>query len=91
MSSSGALSQQPFWQFSSRTRPRHEPHPVTSERRESVLNLFASGATVNAIAASLDIDETTVTKHLRAAKKALDPRATRSVLRLVPSTAGAGG
>lgn len=90
MSGSGALSQQPFWQLSSRTRPRHEPHPVTSERRESVLNLFAAGRTVNAIAVALDIDETTVTKHLRAAKKALDPRATRTVLRLVEPTAGTG-
>ena len=79
--SSGAFSQ-PFWQLSSRTRPRHEQHPLTFERRESVLNLFASGSTVNAIAVALDIDETTVSKHIRAAKKSADPRATRTVILL---------
>lgn len=85
--SSGAFHHRPFWELSSRTRPRHEPHPLTFARRETVLNLFASGSTVNAIAVQLDIDETTVSKHIRAARKTSDPRATRTTVILLERTA----
>jgi DNA-binding NarL/FixJ family response regulator len=64
-----------FWEFSSRNRQGHKPHPLVSLRREAVLIFWSHGWTEEAIAIKCGIDVDTVGRHLREARKAGDPRA----------------
>lgn len=64
-----------FWRFSSRNRSGHAIHPLTMVRRNLILDMWAAGSTKESIAFDVSIDVDTVSKHLRAARKAGDARA----------------
>lgn len=64
-----------FWRYSSRNRSGHVIHPLTMVRRNLILDLWAAGSTKDAIAFAISVDLDTVSKHLRAARKAGDVRA----------------
>lgn len=64
-----------FWRYSSRNRPGHAAHPRTAFIRQAVLIHWAAGWIEDAIAQKLGIDVDTVGRHLRAARRAGDPRA----------------
>lgn len=64
-----------FWRYSSRNREGHKRHPLTAVRREAILIHWKAGWTEEAIAFRLGCDVDTIGKHLRAARKAGDPRA----------------
>lgn len=64
-----------FWRYSSRNRVGHQRHPLTAARRSLVLELWSAGMTKEEIACSMFIDEDTVSRHLREARRAGDARA----------------
>ena len=79
-----------FWRLSSRNRAGHTRHPLTMVRREQIISRWAAGETIEQIAFAVRVDADTVSKHLRAARKAGDSRAvvrhpaTRHAMELAP-------
>lgn len=65
----------PFWQYSSRTRKKHDPHPRVKVIRESILIHWNAGWTQEAIAYYHGVHIDTVNAHLRRARRAGDIRA----------------
>lgn len=64
-----------FWRLSSRNRAGHTRHPLTMARREAIITAWDNGKTEDEIAFMVKVDVDTVSKHLRAARKAGDARA----------------
>lgn len=64
-----------FWRYSSKTNREHRQPPLTQVRRAIILNLWASGMTMDDIAFRVKLDVDTVRNHIRRARKAGDPKA----------------
>jgi DNA-binding NarL/FixJ family response regulator len=64
-----------FWRYSSRNREGHQAHPLTSARRNLILELWARGWTKEQVAFELNLDLDTISAHLEAGRKARDARA----------------
>lgn len=64
-----------FWEYSSRNRPDHMPHPLTSARYNLSLELWAGGSTQDRICEIVNIDLRTLSRLLARARRAGDARA----------------
>ncbi|MEJ5081065.1 HTH domain-containing protein [Ochrobactrum sp. MYb379] len=67
-----------FYLYSSRNKKGGKPHPVVFRRKDRVLTMWWEHRTAAEIAEELDISIDTVRGYIKTARKAGDPRATRT-------------